>query len=231
MLSNQHQKKSTFLNRWVALPLITLLFTAFTIKSGIPAFPVKTAITVVIDAGHGGERSGAMATDGTLEKDLNLAIAKKIVELNTNKDIKLILTRESDVQVPLKDIVAKAVSQQADAFISIHVSAGQSPSGFELVVSARNQHYAKESQLLGTIVSKELGNIYKVAPQLKKGNDDKGIWVLDAPEINYPSLLIECGNLTQDEDLAFLKNPANQEKIAGRILKAIATFANSSLNK
>jgi N-acetylmuramoyl-L-alanine amidase len=74
-------------------------------------------------------------------------------------------------------------------------------------------------------VSKEISSIYKVAPELKRGNNDKGIWVLDAPERNYPALLVECGNLTNQQDLSFIKDPGNQQKIASQLLKALAAFA------
>jgi hypothetical protein len=74
-------------------------------------------------------------------------------------------------------------------------------------------------------MAQELKKVYAVSDELKKREDGKGIWVLDAPEVNYPSLLIECGNIRNTEDLAFIKADANQKKIAQGILSAIKAFA------
>jgi N-acetylmuramoyl-L-alanine amidase len=69
--------------------------------------------------------------------------------------------------------------------------------------------------------------VYKVDGELRKGRKDssKGVWVLDAPEINYPSVLIECGNLNNSQDLDFIKSQENQEKIARQILNAVYQYA------
>ncbi|MFT3701947.1 MAG: N-acetylmuramoyl-L-alanine amidase [Agriterribacter sp.] len=63
-----------------------------------------------------------------------------------------------------------------------------------------------------------------MVPELKK-REEKGIYVLDAPEVLYPALLIQCGYITNKKDLAFISNTSNQEKIATDILKAIERFA------
>lgn len=226
MLTKQQNPTSSPIRRWMALPVMIIIFAGFTFKKDTSLLPLGKTITVVIDAGHGGESAGAVATDGTKEKDLNLSIAKRIVAMNSNNNLKIILTRETDVKLPLKELVSNVVKQHPDAFISIHVNSGQQNyPGFEFYISARNENYGKESQLLGSLVSKQISSIYKVAPELKRGNNDKGIWVLDAPERNYPALLVECGNIANGEDLSFLKSSANQDKIAHQLLKALAEFA------
>jgi N-acetylmuramoyl-L-alanine amidase len=180
----------------------------------------------MIDAGHGGETSGAIAPDGTKEKDLNLSIAKKIQELNKDANIKIVMTRENDFETPNRERVTMATNAKADAFISIHINRDYSgQSGFELYMTRNTNEYSPKSQLLGSLVSQELKKVYKIDGELRKGRPDKGIWVLDAPEINYPSLLIECGNMLNNEDLAFVKSTSNQKKIAQQILNAIKLFA------
>ena len=227
MLTKQQHPKANYLSRWLALPVLMIVIAGFAFKKDISTMHLDKPITVVIDAGHGGDAAGAVATDGTREKDLNLAIARKIQEKNSNSNVKIILTRETDVKLPLRELVANVVKQQPDAFISIHVNTGQQNApGFEFYISARNENYGKESQLLGSLVSEKISSIYKVAPALRKGNNDRGIWVLDAPERNYPAVLVECGNIASAEDLSFLKNTDNQDKIATQILKAIEEFGN-----
>ncbi len=64
--------------------------------------PKKDKTIIVVDAGHGGEDSGAVGKNKTREKDVNLAIAKKLVNtINKNKDLSAILTRRGDYYIPL----------------------------------------------------------------------------------------------------------------------------------
>ena len=63
------------------------------------AVRLNERITVIIDAGHGGRDGGASSDDGTLEKDLNLAVAKKVKALLSVCDIDIVMTRESDIML------------------------------------------------------------------------------------------------------------------------------------
>lgn len=77
--------------------------------------------TIVLDAGHGGKDPGAIGVKGTKEKDINLMYAKTIKkELEKHNKIEVILTRNGDYFVELKDRVNKARMLDADLFISIH---------------------------------------------------------------------------------------------------------------
>ncbi|MBO5816885.1 MAG: N-acetylmuramoyl-L-alanine amidase [Paludibacteraceae bacterium] len=86
------------------------------------------SFTVVIDAGHGGHDAGAVGlTLGTMEKDLNLSVALGLAEQIREKypEVKVILTRDSDVFLPLQkraDVVNKC-KDNAKLFISIHTNA------------------------------------------------------------------------------------------------------------
>lgn len=82
--------------------------------------------TVVIDPGHGGKDPGAMSKSGLKEKDIALEIALSLKELLArNNNLQVILTRESDVYVPLEDRTVIANQKAADLFISIHVNASR----------------------------------------------------------------------------------------------------------
>ncbi len=79
--------------------------------------------TIMIDPGHGGRDSGAIGTRGTMEKDLVLDIARRLKsKLEVYDDYRVVLTRDEDVQVPLKERVELAQRHQADIFISIHLN-------------------------------------------------------------------------------------------------------------
>lgn len=81
-------------------------------------------ITIAIDAGHGGEDPGARGPAGTKEKDITLAIAKKLKQvIDREPNMQGVLVRDGDYFIPLAKRVAKARKLQADLFISIHADA------------------------------------------------------------------------------------------------------------
>ncbi|MFZ5558570.1 MAG: N-acetylmuramoyl-L-alanine amidase [Pseudomonadota bacterium] len=89
-----------------------------------PEGPVKRLVTVAIDAGHGGEDPGALGRRGTKEKDVTLAIARKLKALIDKEDgMRAFLVRDGDYFIPLNQRVAKARKVNADLFVSIHADA------------------------------------------------------------------------------------------------------------
>lgn len=89
---------------------------------------VERLITVAIDAGHGGEDSGARGATGTLEKDVTLSVAKRLkAMIDAEPNMRGVLTRDSDFFIPLHGRVVKARKLQADLFVSIHADAFTRP--------------------------------------------------------------------------------------------------------
>ena len=81
-------------------------------------------IVIAIDAGHGGEDSGARGASGSLEKNITLSIAKKLKkEIDNDEQLSAILTRDDDYFVPLYGRTIKARKFKADIFVSIHADA------------------------------------------------------------------------------------------------------------
>jgi N-acetylmuramoyl-L-alanine amidase len=79
---------------------------------------------IVLDPGHGGKDPGAIGAGGLAEKNITLAIAKKLAQkLRTELGVHVVLTRNDDRFVPLEDRTALANSADADLFISLHVNA------------------------------------------------------------------------------------------------------------
>lgn len=84
----------------------------------------QAKIVVAIDAGHGGEDPGARGSSGTKEKDITLAIAKKLRDaINKEPNLQGVLIRDGDYFIPLAKRVAKARKLEADIFVSIHADA------------------------------------------------------------------------------------------------------------
>jgi len=80
--------------------------------------------TIAIDAGHGGHDPGAIGKGGLKEKDVTLDIARRLAVLVKERlDCKVIMTRDSDVYIPLEERPFIAKSKRADLFVSVHVNA------------------------------------------------------------------------------------------------------------
>jgi SsrA-binding protein len=89
-------------------------------------FQAQGIKTIVIDPGHGGKDPGAVGPGGTFEKDVVLAIGLKLrTMLKADKSLKVYMTRETDVFVPLVKRTAFANNKKADVFISIHANSIQ----------------------------------------------------------------------------------------------------------
>lgn len=121
-------------------------------------------VTIAIDAGHGGEDPGARGASGSREKDITLAIAKKLkARIDAEPNMRGVLTRDGDYFIPLHGRVVKARKLQADLFVSVHADAFTNPAArgssvFALsekgATSASARYLAKkenESDLIGGV--------------------------------------------------------------------------------
>jgi len=89
---------------------------------------VERLVIVAVDAGHGGEDSGARGRKGTKEKDVTLAIARRLKsQIDREPNMRAVLVRDGDYFVPLGDRVSKSRRVQADLFVSIHADAWVRP--------------------------------------------------------------------------------------------------------
>ena len=108
-----------------------------------PSLDARRSIVVAIDPGHGGEDPGAIGRRGTCEKNVTLAIAKKLRALiDAEPGMRAMLTRDDDYFVPLNTRVQKARRVRADLFISIHADAFTTPSAKGSSVFALSDHGA-----------------------------------------------------------------------------------------
>jgi len=86
--------------------------------------PAGAVRTIVVDAGHGGDEHGARGPQGTLEKDVTLAVARRLkTAIESRLGARVILTREADQTVGLDERAAVANNNKADLFISLHANA------------------------------------------------------------------------------------------------------------
>jgi N-acetylmuramoyl-L-alanine amidase len=97
-----------------------------TVPTAVPATGLRT---VVVDPGHGGDELGAQGPGGTLEKDVALAVSRRLRTLIESRlGLRVFLTREDDRTLSLDERAAFANNHQADVFLSVHVNAAVRPS-------------------------------------------------------------------------------------------------------
>ncbi len=229
MLAKNKNPKVNYMSRLLVLPVAAIVFLAFTlkVKSTDAEMPYAgKTITVVIDAGHGGNDNGAISSNGIMEKTITLSIAKKVAALNSNDHIKILLSRPNDEPVSVRDRVLFAKEKGADIFISVHLDSEQAnekhdKSGFSVLIDKNNNN-----QLLASALINELRKTY--ATEDKIGTRKNGVLVLD--QNVCPAALIQFGFITNAVDVAFITVQENQDKIAKDILKAINNYAAASLN-
>ena len=233
----------------VALALVTtvvfIISYAFTshFESGkthtsLPVFDKSNQVRFVIDPGHGGEDAGAVASDGTLEKDLNLEIAtllSYILELNgnevilTRKDDRLLYDHYGDLEsytgqkkvYDLKNRLKIAEENENSIYVGIHMNKfpEEKYSGVQIYYSKGNPQ--------GYEIATDVKNAVKASLQPKNKREIKransSIYILNNATI--PAILIECGFLSNCEELTLLKSENYQRKMCITLFSALAKHA------
>ncbi|MDQ0969462.1 N-acetylmuramoyl-L-alanine amidase [Flavobacterium sp. W4I14] len=178
--------------------------------------------TLVIDAGHGGKDGAVSTLDGQKEKDLNLRAVKILREEAAKRGIKVILTRNSDQFISLRDRLPK---QEATAFISIHHNATLANAavpfgGIEVYVSKLNSNI-KTAEDLGAGILSNLKQIkgMEVRDSLKNAN------LLLLRESKVPAVLIELGNISDNKILDYITQEKNIRRISNLILDGFVAFS------
>lgn len=193
--------------------------------------PVKT---IIIDAGHGGFDGGAVAEDGTPEKDINLQIAKNLRDFLEFYNYDVIMTRESDVSTESDN--GKSNKKTSDLynrlqlmqkydnaiFVSIHLNKFTSTnvSGAQTFYS---QNVPKSEQLAQSVHSMIIGMLQpENEREIKKGNNN--IYLLK--NATCPAIIVECGFLSNKAELEKLKDENYQRMMAFCIFCGIINYSN-----
>jgi len=131
----------------------------------LPVYNPKD-ITIVLDPGHGGKDSGAVGVGGLKEKDVVLSIAKYCADILREKGFKVVLTRDSDVFIPLAQRVKIANDAKANLFVSIHANASLDPSakGMEVFFlnATSNQKALRIAALENDVPLEQMNTINKI---------------------------------------------------------------------
>ena len=240
MLTKNQHPRMNYISRLLALPLLVILFGAFTIKiankidDGAISKKLGNKMIVVIDAGHGGKDAGVTNKNGITEKDLALQLVKKIKALNTDENIEIILTRDIDIYEDPKAKADFAKNRNADLFISVHLdntpkAKWNSVSGMNVFVAREGVSNVEKSKILGAVILNTFKENYELPVPSTIVQRQVGVWIIQAN--TFPSILIEAGYLTNDKDAAYLLSEKGQEAFAKNVLDAIRKYSDlKSLN-
>jgi len=200
--------------------LLLLVFSGFLAACAIvrgPSEPVakdtSTSFrTVVVDAGHGGKDNGAYRKFGGAEKIATLDVAKRLARKLHESQLKTVMTRSTDVFIPLDQRVAIENEQKNSIFVSIHFndSRRRGIHGFETYY-----HSANSIDLADRIQSK----LMTIPHSANRGVHTANFRVLRLAK--YPAVLVECGFLSNRLEGGEARDSEYREALADRIAEAI----------
>jgi N-acetylmuramoyl-L-alanine amidase len=198
--------------RSFALVALFLLGACKTVPTSAMRDTSKTFSTVVVDAGHGGKDSGAYRRFGPPEKVVALDVAQRLDRKLRESELKTVMTRSSDVFIPLDDRVAIENAQTNAIFVSIHFndSRRRGIRGFETYY-----HSPYASELASRIQSK----LTTIPRSTNRGVHTANFRVLRLAV--YPAVLVECGFLSNRNEGAEARSTDFREELADKIAEAI----------
>lgn len=190
--------------------------------------PVSSKV-IVIDAGHGASDGGAVGISGVTEKDINLNIAMRLKELLEKTGAQVIVTRADDE--PLANSkrddmrLRKNIrdTSDADIFVSIHMNKFS-----EAKYSGAQVFYAAddESKRLGEAIQNSMKTILNPNNNRVAKKAEDSIYILKKNSV--PSVIVECGFLSNPEEEKLLVQDDYQEKVAWSVYSGIVDYFDSN---
>lgn len=183
---------------------------------------IKSRYTVVIDAGHGGRDAGTSGVDGTAEKEINLAIAKRLYDFYSVSGINALLIRDGDYEYypensdrsrsDLYNRMDFVNSVDSSALISIHQNHFEDERewGTQIWYSANNE----ESKLLADGILSAVKEFLQPDNMRENKVSDNSYYLLYMAE--RPSVMVECG---------FMSNTAENEKLKDNIYQTQMAYS------
>lgn len=200
----------------------------------VSALPVANKV-VVLDAGHGGFDAGA-SDNGVIEKEVNLDVTLRLKEYLEQGGCTVILTRAEDVSTAREgtngtsakkdDLVQRknlANSSGADIFVSIHMNKfGQAQyKGAQVFYSEKPE----EGKMLGEEIEQALKDVLKDGNQRVAKKIDGGVFIMKNTTI--PSVIVECGFLSNPQEAELLKTDEYRQKLAWGVYIGIMKYFNN----
>ena len=197
--------------------------------------------TVVIDAGHGSPDGGAVGINGTIEQEINLAVAKKVREVLEGKGIAVIMTRTTDSclseekggktlrNMKVEDMHKRleiVKKSKADLFISIHMNCYESSKAQGLRIFYDRTH--PETKELAEYMQEKMAKVTGAKTYAVKAAE-QSLFLMKNPPV--PSILAECGFISNPDEEKRLNDEDYQSRLAWAISDAAERFCNDGFPK
>jgi N-acetylmuramoyl-L-alanine amidase len=181
----------------------------------------RPSTVVVIDAGHGGFDRGGIPGQRVAEKTMNLDVAQRLKAILTAYGYRVVMTRDSDVFVPLPTRVAIANSYPNGIFVCVHFNSAtrSGANGIE------TYFYSRESLPLASAIHV---NVAGGAPSANRGVRRRGYFVLRRTRI--PAVLVECGFLTNPSEAQYALSASYRQNLAEEIARGVRGRSYTSSN-
>ncbi len=175
--------------------------------------------TIVIDAGHGGVDLGGIPGQEVAEKTMALDVAQRVAKKLRAADYRVIMTRDADVFVPLSSRVAIANAQSDAEFVCIHFNsaARAGANGIE------TYYYRSDSARLAANIHRQVVGGTETD---NRGIRRRGFYVLRRTSV--PSVLVECGFLTNPAEARLALQSSYRDRLADRIADGVMGKPNPS---
>jgi N-acetylmuramoyl-L-alanine amidase len=167
---------------------------------------------VVIDPGHGGHDRGGIPRQRVSEKAMTLDVSQRLRGVLEENGYRVVMTRNSDVFVPLGTRAAIANSYRNAIFVSVHFNSARrvGANGIE------TYFYSRQSLPLASAIHY---HVVSGAPTPNRGVRRRGYFVLRRARV--PAVLVECGFLTNPTEARYVQNPSYRQKLAEEIARGI----------
>lgn len=194
---------------------------------------VNGKLKIVIDPGHGGKDSGAVALDGeTYEKTVNLLVAERLMDkLSANSEISPTITRTRDEYIKLLDRAGVSNDGDAHLFLSIHFNSADNSSakGIEVLYASEKNVRIKDT------VQKDFASCLQKALIKETGAVDRGIKnrpaIIVLNKTKNVAALAELGFLSNEDDLENIKDPDYIDKLAQGLYNGIEDYMYTFVEK
>jgi N-acetylmuramoyl-L-alanine amidase len=201
---------STHSRRFIVCILLSVAFAGIGAKA--VAQTTRSSTIVVIDAGHGGFDRGGIAGQRVSEKTMNLDVAQRLKQVLQASGYRVVMTRDSDVFVPLPTRVAIANSYRNAIFVCIHFNA----TGRSGANGIETYFFSSQSLSLASAIHYYVAG---GAPSANRGVRRRGYYVLRKTTV--PSVLVECGFLTNPTEAQYAQTIGYRQKLADEIARGI----------
>ncbi|MCD8121877.1 MAG: N-acetylmuramoyl-L-alanine amidase [Clostridiales bacterium] len=229
----EHRKAEVLMAALLLLFVYLISRRAGMMVSGPAVVAEKRKPVVCLDAGHGGNDPGKIGVDGSLEKEINLAIARRVKGYLEAFDMEVVMTREDDAglyeegdthkkMADMRNRCAKIEEARPDLVVSIH----QNSYHQENVSGGQVFYYknSKNGKRLAEILQKRFD--YVLGEKNTRQAKPNGEYYL-LLHVKEPIVIVECGFLSNWEEAARLGTEEYQDRVAWTIAVGVAEYLNT----